>query len=650
MIKQSLISYRNLQCGITAAANILHRTKQLNHACLYCSTKAIDAQHITFLGAKPNFYKKDNMIRVKDDPDTFGSHSEQELFNSDDEKEEKYLQEKPLPSTKLRTKNYADLIKNFIRKRKIQEAIDVLEIKMLKEDRVKPENYIYSLLIGACGRVGYTKKAFSLFNNLKKRGLKVHPSMYTSLFNACANSPWPLSDGLTRARHLRNLIIEKMYEPNESNYNAMIKAFGRCGDIHTAFGIVDEMVSKKLPIKADTLNFLLQACISNKEAGFRHAILVWHKLIKSAISPNLFTFNLMLRCIRDCEIGDLEVTKDAIENIISTNKKSLDINQTDLIGSSSEHTTVLTLPVKCSDDNNFQDLVVPSFAENRPNLMSETPHLGNIIALSEIKTPQDRFLLVGGLSGFIDNMISYNCTPDIKTCTQILDNIPSTLAAEKELLQYMRKLDIKPDIDFFNMLIKKRSLRFDYQSAREVLTMLDTNKLRPDLVTYGVLALGCKTREEALSFKEEMNKKRYRLNIQILGAMLHQACHHNDFQYVLELMEICVRDNIKPSGKFMEKLVEFKKKNKKISNDKSNPVSDSESFKKGWKIFKMRYKSWLKEVTFDSEDEIHPWQQFREEVKTDVNHYRDRDVKTRFKPRHLSLFKQKTSKKASVRN
>jgi len=57
---------------------------------------------------------------------------------------------------------------------------------------------------------------------MKKRALKVTPSVYTGLFNSCANSPWP-NDGLKRANHLRQLMFEKGYEPNASNYHAMIK-------------------------------------------------------------------------------------------------------------------------------------------------------------------------------------------------------------------------------------------------------------------------------------------------------------------------------------------------------------------------------------------------------------------------------------------
>jgi hypothetical protein len=71
---------------------------------------------------------------------------------------------------------------------------------------------VYKTLSGNC----------HILLQMKKRALKVTASVYTGLFNSCANSPWH-NDGLKRANHLRQLMFEKGYEPNPSNYHAMIK-------------------------------------------------------------------------------------------------------------------------------------------------------------------------------------------------------------------------------------------------------------------------------------------------------------------------------------------------------------------------------------------------------------------------------------------
>lgn len=410
--------------------------------------------HAATQNSSKKISEKEFLVQLKDDPNVFGSPSLHEdtsvVVDEDDFKEEEYLQNPP--STRLRTKQYADMIKEFISKRKIKEAIDVLEVKMLKEDRAKPESYIYNLLLGACGTVGYTKKAFSLYNDMKKRGLKPMGGTYTALFNACANCPWK-SDGLQKATHLRHIMIEKQYEPNQMNYNAMIKAFGHCGDLNTAFSICDEMISKGFALKDDTLNFLLHACISDQEAGFRHALLVWRKFIDKNIPPSIYSYNLLLRCVRDCELGNIEITKDVIDQILLSNPKL-----------ASQH-----VQIESGQDENGvvpQTTDISAIVENWPNLIAKEPHLGSILSLSEVKTPQDRLLLVGGASGFLENMKQNNVPPDIKTFTQLLDCIPSTLAVEKILLNNMKISGLKPDLDFYNMLIKKRSMRFDYESAK----------------------------------------------------------------------------------------------------------------------------------------------------------------------------------------
>lgn len=432
------------------------------------------------------------------DPDTFGElvEDEAELIDEGDIKEEKYSTNKPAKWQQLRTKQYADMIKEHLKYHRVKEAIDVLEARMLKEDRVKPENYIFNIVISGCARAGYTRKAFQLYNRMKQRDLKVTGGTYSSLFNACANAPTK-EDGLNKANKLRGIMLEKGYEPNVSNYNAMIKAYGRCGDIQTAFMLADEMTEKRLPVAAQTYNFLLQACASDEELGFRHAILIWHKMIRRRINPDIYSFNLMLRVVRDCSVGDLAALEDVITKIL-TPKQSLpylsDPNK---------------IPAITGGENVSELTIVPQSenVDSTPNFLSLQPHLGSLVSISEIKLPEDRLLLLGGQAGFLEEMKKANVTPDIKTFTSLLEVIPPTLAAEKHIISTIRKIGLKADIDFFNVLIKKRSMRYDYQAAREVLSMIRTAKLRPDIVTYGVLALGCQTKEEARELLNEMRAK-----------------------------------------------------------------------------------------------------------------------------------------------
>lgn len=389
-----------------------------------------------------NESEQDFLVRAKLNPDQFGDPTaEPEELDEGDIEEERYFTEQPAPSNRLSTNKYADIIKSFIKQRRIKEAIDVLEVRMLKQDRVKPEGYIYNLLLGACGRVGYTKKAFMLYNDMKKRGIKVHPGAYTALFNACSNSPWPTTDGLERARKLYDIMIEKGYQPNDTNYNAMIKAFGRCGDLSMAFALVDEMQQNGLSVNNDTVNFLLQSCITDTEAGFRHSLLVWRKLVQKHIQPNVYTFNLLLRCVRDCGLGDLEATETVIKKLIE-NSDRLQLGEPDQ-----------------NDTLKLEDSEValePHHVDQRPNLLAVKPHLGSVMAISEVKAPEDRLILLGGCKGFLETMTQYKCTPDIKTFTLLLDCIPNSLAAEKEVLVWLRKLNVTPDLDFYNILMKKR--------------------------------------------------------------------------------------------------------------------------------------------------------------------------------------------------
>lgn len=106
---------------------------------------------------------------------------------------------------------------------------------------------------------------------MKKYGVIPAGPTYTALFNSCANSPWR-EDGFKRANDLCLLMIEKGVEPNSLTIKAMVKAYGKLGEIETAFSIVDRMVEAGQKLDQEAWSHLLIACISDKETGLKHAI------------------------------------------------------------------------------------------------------------------------------------------------------------------------------------------------------------------------------------------------------------------------------------------------------------------------------------------------------------------------------------------
>ncbi|KAJ8713364.1 hypothetical protein PYW07_013734 [Mythimna separata] len=610
---------------------------------------------------KPKEYKTEDNLTYLEDPDTFGTLSRkvstfsEEPEDEGDKQEQEFLEKKPLRSQKLTTKQYADIIKQYLNYKRLKEAIDVLEVRMLKEDRVKPENYIYNILIGACANVGYTKKAFKLFNDMKKRALLPTGDTYTCLFHACANSPWPV-DGLKRALHLKELMVEKGFEPNLTNYNAMIKAFGRCGDLPMAFKIVDEMLAKKIKLRVHTLNHLLHACITDKQSGLRHALIVWRKMLKMREKPNIYTFNLLLRCVKDCNLGSKQDIEDLIDTIQaqiqlqSKNKQQLKLTESSkhikiepnkqvLIGPTKSvneketeyvHTDATSSELSVIDkkDNisiefvNKLDTVITN-DRNVPNLLSKVLNMEQVTALQEVQTLQEKFAVVGGQDDFLKEMEVYSVKPDIKTFTQMLPLLDNTTEAEEKLLKQMKSVGVRADIDFYNMLIKKRCLRSDYDAAVAVQKIIEKEsefrkkrfpfskklKIKANIMTYGVLAMACKTKENAEKLFKEMEEKQLKVNIEILGTLLRQGTANSQFGYVLHIMNVVKKENIKVNDIFLKHLEKF--------NDKCSDIlkkgEGTETFKKSHDVFAKYYATWLKEINIEEAlTPEHPWQQYRE--------------------------------------
>ena len=86
-------------------------------------------------------------------------------------------------------------------------------------------------------------------------------------------------------------------------------------------------------------------------------------------------------------------------------------------------------------------------------MLEKRPPIGdNIVSLAPEDNPQNRLMLMGGMTGLMMVMKRDRVSPNIKTFDQLLRVIPNNLEAETELLELMKGANVKPDVSFCNQV------------------------------------------------------------------------------------------------------------------------------------------------------------------------------------------------------
>ncbi|XP_048723794.2 pentatricopeptide repeat-containing protein 1, mitochondrial isoform X2 [Caretta caretta] len=490
-------------------------------------------------------------------------------FQAEEGEEEKEPEWKPRRGRKNTPYWYFLQCKALIKKDKLAEALELFEVQMLKEERLQPEESNYTVLIGGCGRVGYVKKAFRLYNDMKKRGLVPTDATYTALFNACAESPWKDS-GLQSAFKLRQELKSKNLELNLITYHALLKVCAICSDLRTCFDVLKEIVNKGHAVTTETFSFLLMGCIKDKESGLRYALQVWRQMTKLGIKPHGYNYNLMLHAARDCGIGDPVVASDLLltstdenptqvklisgrrgqkvkgqkrkgadsgistqldvetmeKQIFQENSRKAEkhlINHEDKVSEvQAEPGTglagITNKTVECSRTGDFsrnQAISDPpqanqgQFVEpacNLPNLLDLKIPSKNLVSLGTIATPSDRLALMGNMEGFLNKMKEDNVAPNIKTFTLLAELVEPLSQSESSLLTVLDEHKVKVDVTFFNTLLRKKSKLGDLEGAKGMLTALVQRGISPNIQTFCNLAIACRREKDGLQLLLDMKK------------------------------------------------------------------------------------------------------------------------------------------------
>lgn len=535
--------------------------------------------------------------------------------------------------------------KRLIKEDKLAEALVLFEADMLKGERLQPEEYNYTVLIGACGRVGYLKKAFQLYNNMKKRGIEPSDATYTALFNACAESPWKQS-GLEQALKLKQELLKKNIPLRAITQHALLKTVALAGDLKSCFQILREMLQNGQPITQETFHYLLMSCVKDKQHGFRLALQVWHQMLKIGIKPDTQNYNILLRVARDCGIGDpglasallLKRTEEVIPKLTSGRKgrrikvkEEMSCQPLDMDAFESE--LFVDMPTQshgqaketdfchpkekdqCKTDasqNETQMLPVSSSgsltcqsqSSRLPNLLDPSSCHAGVVALGPVNSALDRLALIGNLEGFLEKMAKDGLEPNIKTVTLLADVMEPGSQSVQSLINVAKKSAVTLDETFFNIMIRRVAKAGDLVGAKAVKALMVNKGLIANAQTFCSIALACRRQKDAMQLLTEMESCGLVPNTHVYSALISQAVKHLDYAYLHELLQHMHKLQVPPNDVIIRQL-EFATQYPP-SYDKLKSRNTYLDKIDGFRGF---YKQWLEYMP--GQETPHPWEKYR---------------------------------------
>lgn len=583
------------------------------------------------------------------------------LREQDEEDDERELEPKSWQGRRNTPYWYFFQCKHLIKEGKLVEALDLFERQMLKEERLQPLECNYTVLIGGCGRVGYLKKAFRLYNDMKKRDLEPSDATYTALFNVCAESPWKDS-ALQSALKLRQQLQARNFQLNLKTYHALLKVTAKCADLRMCLDVFKEIVHKGHAVTEETFSYLLVSCIQDKKTGFRYALQVWRQMLSLGLQPSRHGYNLLLGAARDCGLGDPEVASALLlrpreETVLlqprAGGRQARRKAQAGVVDSMPAKLHVETLerqlflepsqalerppepqeagvPGKAQPetetkvDPDHTVALAPVVSEPPPrepeiNLLTLGPAPPAVVSFGTVTTPADRLALMGGPEGFLGKMAEHGLQPDIKTLTLLAEVVDPGSPAESSLLTVLDTYKVEADVTFFNTLMRKKSKRGDLEGAKALLPVLAKRGIVPNIQTFCNLAIGCRRPQDGLQLLADMKKSQMTPNTHIYSTLINAALKKLDYTYLINILKD-MRQSRVPVNEVIIRQLEFAAQ--------YPPTFDRYKGKNTYleKIdgFRAYYKQWLKMMP--AEEAPHPWQKFRTKPSGDQAPVSEADV------------------------
>ena len=226
----------------------------------------------------------------------------------------------------------------------------------------------------------------------------------------------------------------------------MIRIHNRAKQWPTGFELANEMVQHKIDYEFDTINSMLDVCKYDKINGFSRLLEIWHEMHRLRYTPNTHTLDAILNAAHRCEVNDVDKLLETVESIKA---KWQTVSQE-------------TSSTEC---NEIAKIEKESIDDGRPNLLKIPPEIGRLVPLQNVTKPEDRLLILGGITGIFQMIKTYEITPTLDTVKALLEVAPNSFSAQQRAIRLLKKYNIPPDVHLFYVLLTRVVARQNFEAA-----------------------------------------------------------------------------------------------------------------------------------------------------------------------------------------
>ena len=191
---------------------------------------------------------------------------------------------------------YNVLLDACISVKKLDKAIQLIEIMKKPENSVKPDVISFNTIIKGCGHSKNMKLAFDVFEDMRKQNISPNDVTYNSLIDVCVRC-----SNISRAWALLNEMESNGLMPDNYSYSTIIKGLKKDNsnpdsylELEKAFDLLKSMKDKGR-IKPDEIlyNCLMDACI--RFGNSQKAEDLFNEMINSEIKASSVTYGILIK-------------------------------------------------------------------------------------------------------------------------------------------------------------------------------------------------------------------------------------------------------------------------------------------------------------------------------------------------------------------